>query len=255
CLATSIFMRSSRPGAAHSGVCFRLYDAAGLRAFRGAKPLRRLPLHRGRAESEARLYLRLPLRAAAALFARRGFAPRAPPYRRDHRAERGRRVAVLEGLELAVDVRGGPVKASGQSRGLEARRDLLHLADPAPGLARLDGDDLGALLQLGLRAFPFLEQRSLDPFVCRERADRGEKRSRAFAPGRIAGLERGGRARGAFEWNRFEVAAREHSRDVPGAPTRQIDARAHSWNRRGTDEAAIGERRLGSFDHAADSPY
>src|SRR5437016_13546078 len=138
-------MRSSRPGAADSGVCFRLYDAAGLRAFRGAKPL-----HRGRAESETRFYLRLPLRAAAAAFARRGFAPRAPPYRRDHRAERGRRVAVLEGLELAVDVRGGPVKAPGQSRGLEARRDLLHLADPAPGLARLDGDGLGALLQLGL---------------------------------------------------------------------------------------------------------
>src|SRR6266581_172095 len=82
-------MRSSRPGAAHSGVCPRLYDAAGLRAFRGAKPLRRLPLHRGRAESETRFYLRLPLRAAAAAFARRGFAPRAPPDRRDHREERG----------------------------------------------------------------------------------------------------------------------------------------------------------------------
>src|SRR5438309_6992019 len=120
----------------------RLYDAAWLRALRG------------RAEFEARSSLRLPLRAAAAAFARRGFAPRAPPYRRDHRAERGRRVAVLEGLELAVDVRGGPVKAPGQSRGLEARRDLLHLADPAPGLAHLDGDDLGALLQLGLRELP-----------------------------------------------------------------------------------------------------
>src|SRR5881409_3814328 len=191
-----------------------------------------------------------------AAYARGGFPQRrAPPESRSHLGELGRSRAVLEAFEPAIEVGGRQVKASGQARSLEARRDLLHLADPAPGLACLRGNDLGALRQLGLRAFPFLEQRSLDPFVCRERADRGEKRSRAFAPGRIAGLQRGGRARGAFEWNRFEVAAREHSRDVPGAPARQIDARTHSWNRRGTDDAAIDERRLGSFDHAADSAY
>src|SRR5207245_1283467 len=126
----------------------------------------------------------------------RGCLPprRAAPESRGHLGERGGSAAVLETFEPAIEVGGGEMKASGQARGLEARRDLLHLADPAPGLARLRGDDLGALRQLGLRAFPFLEQRSLDPFVCRERADRGEKRSRAFAPVRIAGLQRGGRA-------------------------------------------------------------
>src|SRR3989475_11455388 len=191
-----------------------------------------------------------------AAYARGGFPPRrAPPESRNHLGERGRSSAVLEAFEPAIEVGGRQVKASGQARGLEARRDFFHLADPAPGLARLRGDDLGALRQLGLRAFPFLEQRSLDPFVCRERADRGEKRSRAFAPGRIAGLQRGGRARGAFEWNRFEVAAREHSRDVPGAPTRQIDARTHSWHRRRAEGSDLAERSLGGFDHAADGAY
>src|SRR6266853_6497006 len=120
-----------------------------------------------------------------AAYARGGFPPRrASPESRDHLGEPGRSRSILETFEPAIEVRGGQMKACGQARRLEARRDLLHLADPAPGLARLRGDDLGALRQLGLRAFPFLEQRSLDPFVCRERADRGEKRSRAFAPGR-----------------------------------------------------------------------
>src|SRR5438445_1025211 len=187
----------------------------------------------------------------------RGCLPprRAAPESRGHLGERGGSAAVLETFEPAIEVGGGEMKASGQAGGLEARRDLLHLADPAPGLARLRGDDLGALRQLGLRAFPFLEQGRFDPFVCRERADRGEQRRRAFGPGRVAGLERGRGARGAFEWNRFEVAAREHGRDVPRARARQIDARAHSWNRRGTDDAAVDERRLGGLDHAADIAY
>src|SRR5205814_5862850 len=107
--------------------------------------------------------------AAPAAGARCGLAPRrAAPESLSHFGERGRSGAVLEAFEPAVEVCGRQVKACGQARGLEARRDLLHLADPAPGLARLRGDDLGALRQLGLRAFPFLEQRRLDPFVCRE---------------------------------------------------------------------------------------
>src|SRR6266704_1599778 len=245
-------MRSSRPGAAHSGVCFRLYGAAGLRAFRGAKPLRRLPLHRGRAESEARFYLRLPLRAAAALFARRGFAPRAPPYRRDHRAERGRRVAVLEGLELAVDVRGGPVKAPGQSRGLEARRDLLHLADPAPGLARLDGDDLGALLQLGLRELPLGEQGRVHALDFGQRADRGKERGRALGPAGVAGFERRGRARRSLQRNGVQIAAREERGDLVRPRTGQIHSRAPAFDGRRTDDAAVDEARARLLDRAAD---
>src|SRR5882672_6205680 len=227
-------------------------------AFQRAKALRRIALERGRAEFEAGSgrFLFFALFTASAARARGRFPPRRTSLEsRSHLGEPGRSRAVLETFEPAVEVGGGQVKASWQARGLEARRDLLHLADPAPGLARLRGDDLGALGQLGLRAFPFLEQRRFDPFVCRERADRGEQRRRAFGPGRIAGLERGGRAGGAFEWNRFEIAAREHSRDVPRAPARQIDARTHSWNRRGTDDAAIDERRLGGFDHAADGAY
>src|SRR3989441_3208449 len=128
-----------------------------------------------------------------AAYARGGFPPRrAPPESRGDLGERGRSRAVLEAFEPAVEVGRRQVKACGQARGFEARRDLLHLADPAPGLARLRGDDLGALRQLGLRAFPFLEQRRLDPFVCRERADRREQRRRALGPTRVAGLERGG---------------------------------------------------------------
>src|SRR5712692_11173721 len=200
-------MGPSRLGAAHSGVCRRFYDAARLRAFRGAKPLRR------RAEFEARSWRGLPRRAAAAVFSRRGLAPRAPPHRRGHLAERGRRAAVLEAFELSVDLRRGEVKARGQSRGLEARRDLLHLADPPPGLARLHGDGLGALRQLGLRELPFLEQRGFDPFVLGERANRGEGRGRALGPGRVAGLERGGRARRTLQRNGLQIAAREERRE------------------------------------------
>src|SRR6266581_3304845 len=233
-------------------------EAAYSVAFQRAKPLRRIPLERGCSEFEAGCGMRLlfALFTTLAAYARGGFPPRrASPESRSHLGERGRSRAVLEAFEPAIEIGGGQMKASGQARGLEARRDLLHLADPAPGLACLRGNDLGALRQLGLRAFPFLEQRSFDPFVCRERADRGEQRRRAFGPGRIAGLQRGRGARGAFEWNRFEVAAREHGRDVPRARARQIDARAHSWNRRGTDDAAIDERRLGGLDHAADIAY
>src|SRR5206468_3346336 len=83
---------------------------------------------------------------------------------------RGWTGAVLEAFEPAVELGGGQMESAGQSRRLEARRDFFHLADPAPRLARLHGDDLGPLRKLGLRALPFLEQRRFDPFVRRERA-------------------------------------------------------------------------------------
>jgi len=54
-----------------------------------------------------------------------------------------------------------------------------------------------------------------------------------LVPGGVAGFERRSRARGTFERNRFEVAAREQARDVLGASARQIDARARACNRRG----------------------
>src|SRR3989442_8536762 len=67
-----------------------------------------------------------------AAYARGGFPRRrAPPESRSHLGERGRSGAVLEAFEPAIEVGGRQVKASGQARGLEARRDLFHLADPA----------------------------------------------------------------------------------------------------------------------------
>src|SRR5258705_385878 len=233
-------------------ICFgsclltRCFD---LGTFQGAQPLRRFALDRGRAEFEARrrLFL-LALRNAFSAPGRGDF----PPDRGAHLSERGWTGAVLEAFEPAVELGGGEMKSAGQSRRLEARGDFFHLADPAPRLARLHGDDLGALRQLGLRALPFLQQRRFDPFVRRESADRGEQRGGALGPGRVAGLERGGRTRGTFERNRFEVAAREQARDVPGASARQIDARARARDRRGADDAAVDERRLRGFEDAAD---
>src|SRR5258706_3203457 len=220
-----------------------------LGTFHRAQPLRRVALDRGRAEFEARrcLFL-LALRNAFSAPGRGDF----PPDRGAHLGERGWTGAVLEAFEPAVELGGGEKKSAGQPRRLEARRDFFHLADPAPRLARLHGDDLGALRQLGLRALPLLEQRRFDPFVRRKRADRGEQRGGALGPGRVAGFERGGRARGTFDRSRLEVAACEQTRDVPGTPAREIDARARACNRRGADDAAIDERRLGGFEHAAD---
>src|SRR6267143_5790817 len=131
-------------------------EAARSVAFQRAKALRCIALERGRAEFEAGSgrFLLLALFTAFAARARGRFPPRrASPESRSHLGERGRSGAVLEAFEPAIEVGGRQVKASGQARGLEARRDLLHLADPAPGLACLRGNDLGALRQLGLRAF------------------------------------------------------------------------------------------------------
>src|SRR3982074_2731067 len=140
-----------------------------LGTFQRAQPLRRVTLDRGRAEFEAyRCLFLLALRNAFSAPDRGDFAPD----RGGHLGERGWTGTVLEAFEPAVELGGGQMEAAGQPRRLEARRDFLHLADPAPGLARLRGDDLGSLRQLGLRALPLLEQRRFDPFVRGERADR-----------------------------------------------------------------------------------
>src|SRR5882724_13291982 len=169
------FSRSIFFGSSLLTMCF------DLGTFQRAQPFRRFALDRGRAEFEARrcLFL-LALRNAFSAPGRRDF----PPDRGGHLGERGWTGAVLEAFEPAVELGGGEMKSAGQSRRLEARRDFLHLADPAPRLARLHRDDLGALRKLGLRAFPFLEQRRFDPFVRRERADRGEQRGGTLEIGR-----------------------------------------------------------------------
>src|SRR5258706_14821218 len=202
------FSRSIFFGSSLLTMCF------DLGTFHRAQPLRRVALDRGRAEFEAhrRLFL-LALRNAFSAPARGDF----PPDRGAHLGECGWTGAVLEAFEPAVELGGGQMESAGQSRRLEARRDFFHLADPAPRLARLHGDDLGALRKLGLRALPFLEQRRFDPFVRRESADRGEQRGGALGPGGVAGFERGGRTRGTFERNRFEVTTREQTGEALGA--------------------------------------
>src|SRR5882672_6184352 len=109
---------------------------ACLVAFQSAKPLCRIPLERGCAEFERGpgRFLSFVLFTTPAARARRDF----PPDRCGHLSERGRSRAALEAFEPAVELGGGEMKSARQARRLEARRDLLHLADPAPGLARLD---------------------------------------------------------------------------------------------------------------------
>src|SRR5258706_378996 len=184
------FSRSIFFGSSLLTMCF------DLGTFQRAQPLRRFALDRCRAEFEAcrRLFL-LALRNAFSAPGR-GVCR---PDRGAHLSERGWAGAVLEAFEPAVELGGGQMEAAGQPRRLEARRDFFHLADPAPRLARLHGDDLGALRKLGLRALPFLQQRRFDPFVRRESADRGEQRGGALGPGGVAGFERGGRTREIFE--------------------------------------------------------
>src|SRR5205809_6034178 len=112
-----------------------------LGAFQRAQPLRRIPLDRGRAEFAACRYGFFLRRrcAAPAASARCGLPPRrAAPESRGHLGERGRGRAVLEAFEPAIEVGGGQMKASWQARGIEARRDLLHLADPDRKSTRLN---------------------------------------------------------------------------------------------------------------------
>src|SRR5258706_15021345 len=188
------FSRSIFFGSSLLTMCF------DLGTFQRAQPLRRFALDRGRAEFEARrcLFL-LALRNAFSAPGRGDF----PPDRGAHLSERGWTGAVLEAFEPAVELGGGEMKSAGQPGGLEARRDFLHLADPAPRLARLHGDDLGALRKLGLRALPFLQQRRFDPIVRLERADRSEQRNGLLDPRGVISYVNACRTRRTFERNRF----------------------------------------------------
>src|SRR5690348_5742881 len=92
---------------------------------------------------------------------------------------------------LAEYLRCGEVEAVGCSRRGEGRRDLLHLAGPAPPL-RLGGAlcSREPLLEPGDRLAPFGAERLLDPLGPCDVADREQERRAPFRPRGVGRLDR-----------------------------------------------------------------
>src|SRR5437660_6187051 len=91
------------------------------------------------------------------------------------------------------DLGRGLVEPGGEILGGHAVSNLLHLADPAPALSARRALGTGeALLELGDREPPLLEQRVLDSLDARERSDREQQGRAALRPAGVGSFQRRG---------------------------------------------------------------